>query len=141
MILGTVRELWRYPVKSMGGEQLHAADVTDRGIDGEMCGFVENDWVGRTISIGHDLCLRVTDPAPRCVVPTLPQDQLASEIGILRAIANHNRPAVPALADAQLPCLGVYAVVEQGGTIVVGETVRINRVPTAPEYPPRCVRE
>ncbi len=81
--------------------------------------------MGRTISIGHDLCLRVTDPAPRCVVPTLPQDQLASEIGILRAIANHNRPAVPALADAQLPCLGVYAVVEQGGTIVVGETVRI----------------
>lgn len=31
----TVAELWRYPVKSMGGEPLEAADVTDRGLLGD----------------------------------------------------------------------------------------------------------
>lgn len=33
--VGTVRALWRYPVKSMLGEQLSAAAVTERGMDGD----------------------------------------------------------------------------------------------------------
>src|SRR6185437_8274579 len=32
MLLGRVRDLWRYPVKSMRGEPLHAARVSERGI-------------------------------------------------------------------------------------------------------------
>jgi len=31
----TVRELWRYPVKSMGGEQLTACDVQEHGLQGD----------------------------------------------------------------------------------------------------------
>ena len=27
MRVGTIKEIWRYPVKSMGGERLEAADV------------------------------------------------------------------------------------------------------------------
>jgi uncharacterized protein YcbX len=34
-IIGRVKELWRYPVKSMGGERLEAALVTMRGIPGD----------------------------------------------------------------------------------------------------------
>ena len=30
--LGTVVALWRYPVKSMMGEELNAADLTERGV-------------------------------------------------------------------------------------------------------------
>lgn len=86
-------------------------------------GFVENDWVGCTILIGREVRLRITNPAPRCVVPTLPQEQLASDMGILRAIAAHNRPPVPALGDVRLPCLGVYASVERGGVVRVGDAV------------------
>jgi uncharacterized protein YcbX len=34
-VIGTVGALWRYPVKSMLGEQLAAADGTERGVDGD----------------------------------------------------------------------------------------------------------
>ncbi|HLV98386.1 MAG TPA: MOSC N-terminal beta barrel domain-containing protein [Ktedonobacterales bacterium] len=34
-ILGTVGALWRYPVKSMLGEELEAAEVTERGVLGD----------------------------------------------------------------------------------------------------------
>src|ERR1700686_617075 len=34
-VIGRVRELWRYPVKSMGGERLRAAMLTARGIPGD----------------------------------------------------------------------------------------------------------
>ena len=33
--LGSVVSLWRYPVKSMMGEELNAADVTQRGLFGD----------------------------------------------------------------------------------------------------------
>ncbi|HEX5441047.1 MAG TPA: MOSC domain-containing protein [Ktedonobacterales bacterium] len=90
----------------------------------DMQGFVENDWVGRTLAIGAEVRLRVTDPSPRCVVPTLPQGELAEDIGILRAVAEHNRPMAPALDGARRPSLGVYASVERGGLIHAGDTVR-----------------
>lgn len=85
-------------------------------------GFVENDWIGRSLQIGAEVRLRVTDPSPRCVVPTLPQSELAEDIGILRAVAEHNRPPVPALDGKHLPSLGVYASVERGGVIRAGDT-------------------
>ncbi|HKW22090.1 MAG TPA: MOSC domain-containing protein [Ktedonobacterales bacterium] len=88
-----------------------------------MRGFVENDWVGRTLAIGAEVRLHVTDPSPRCVVPTLPQGELMEDIGILRAVAEHNRPAAPALNGARLPSLGVYASVERGGVIHAGDTI------------------
>src|SRR6266851_10436330 len=34
-VIGRVRELWRYPVKSMGGERLQASVLTARGIPGD----------------------------------------------------------------------------------------------------------
>src|SRR5438445_13596266 len=33
--LGSVVSLWRYPVKSMVGEEVNAADVTERGLLGD----------------------------------------------------------------------------------------------------------
>ena len=33
--LGAVGSLWRYPVKSMMGEELNAAEVTGRGLRGD----------------------------------------------------------------------------------------------------------
>jgi uncharacterized protein len=91
----------------------------------EAQGFVENTWVGQTFQLGQNVRLRVTDPTPRCVVPTLPQGELVEDIGVLRAVAQHNRPSVPALAGAHLPCLGVYASVEREGVIHLGDAVRL----------------
>jgi uncharacterized protein YcbX len=35
MRIGTITQLWRYPVKSMGGEQLRSATLTQRGLPGD----------------------------------------------------------------------------------------------------------
>ncbi|MEQ1833084.1 MAG: MOSC domain-containing protein [Candidatus Eisenbacteria bacterium] len=35
MTLGTISQLWRYPVKSMGGERIQAAPISLRGIPGD----------------------------------------------------------------------------------------------------------
>jgi len=37
-----IKELWRYPVKSMAGEQLDAADITEHGIAGDRIIQVRN---------------------------------------------------------------------------------------------------
>ncbi len=44
-----VREIWRYPVKSMGGERLHEADVRETGIQGDRVVQVQNSQ-GRVVT-------------------------------------------------------------------------------------------
>lgn len=77
-------------------------------------GFVENEWVGRTMSIGPEVQLKVTGPCPRCVMITLPQDDLPRDPLVLKTAARHNQAHV-----------GVYASVERGGMIRQGDTVRL----------------
>jgi uncharacterized protein YcbX len=81
---------------------------------GGASGFVENDWIGRTLAIGEEVRLRVTDPCGRCVMTTLAQADLPKDPGVLRVAAKYNRAAV-----------GVYAQVERGGTIHRGDPVRL----------------
>jgi uncharacterized protein YcbX len=69
-------------------------------------GFVENDWVGRTIRLGGHVRLRVVEPCPRCVMATLAQDDLPKDSQILRTIARHNQVNA-----------GVYAAVVTGGVV------------------------
>ena len=77
-------------------------------------GFVENDWIGRTLAIGDEVRLNVTGPCPRCVMTTLAQGDLPKDAGILRAAAQHNQANV-----------GVYADVVAGGTVRRGDPVRL----------------
>jgi uncharacterized protein len=77
-------------------------------------GFVENDWVGRTIAIGDEVRLRITGPCPRCVMTTLPQGDLPKDAGILRTAAQHNQANV-----------GVYADVIAGGTARRGDALTV----------------
>jgi uncharacterized protein len=44
-------------------------------------GFVENDWIGRTVVIGDTVRLAITEPCPRCVMITLPQGDLPKDLG------------------------------------------------------------
>jgi uncharacterized protein len=69
-------------------------------------GFAENDWIGRMVSIGDEVRLRVTGPCPRCVMTTLPQGNLPKDPGILRTAAQENQANV-----------GVYADVVKGGSV------------------------
>ncbi len=77
-------------------------------------GFVENEWIGRTVAVGDEVCLRITGPCPRCVMTTLPQGDLPKDPGILRAAAQHNQANV-----------GVYAEVIAGGTTRRGDLVAL----------------
>ncbi|MBA2360188.1 MAG: MOSC domain-containing protein [Actinobacteria bacterium] len=81
-------------------------------VETEAAGFVENDWVGRELTLGEDVRLRVVKPCPRCVMTTLPQFDLPKDPGILRAAAKHNAANV-----------GVYASVLQGGRVTRGDQV------------------
>jgi uncharacterized protein YcbX len=77
-------------------------------------GFVENGWVGRTMAIGGDVRLAITEPCPRCVMITLAQGDLPKDSGILRTAAQHNGVNV-----------GVYASVLSGGTIRRGDAISL----------------
>ena len=88
-------------------------------------GFVENDWVGRELAIGDEVRLRISDPTPRCSVPTLAQENLEKDPQLLRTLVEHNTLSVPLLDGEALPCAGVYAFVVRGGTVRRGDTVRV----------------
>ena len=77
-------------------------------------GFVENEWLGRTLAIGDEVQIGVALPDPRCVMPSLAQEDPPKDSRILRALAQHNRIDV---AGALYPCAGVYAVVEATGAM------------------------
>jgi uncharacterized protein len=77
-------------------------------------GFVENAWVGKTVTIGDRVRLEVTEPCERCVMTTLAQADLPYDPGILTTAATANDVNV-----------GVYARVSRGGGVARGQAVVI----------------
>lgn len=82
--------------------------------------FAEQAWVGRSLRVGSAV-LSVLAPTPRCVMITLDQQGLPRDVGLLRALAKHNRQDVTGLGH--FACLGAYAAVEQPGEIGIGDEV------------------
>jgi uncharacterized protein YcbX len=80
---------------------------------GGLDGFIENDWVGRSLAIG-DVRLRINRPSQRCVMTTLPQGSLPHDSAVLRTIVRENRGNV-----------GVYASVTRGCRIERGDRVEL----------------
>ncbi len=83
-------------------------------INTEQDGFVESNWVGKTILIGDEVKLKITDHCTRCVMTTLEQGDLPKDTNILRTAAQHNNTHV-----------GVYAEVIKVGTIKCNDAVKI----------------
>ncbi len=77
-------------------------------------GFVENEWIDKTLAFGQQVVLKITGPCPRCVMTTLPQSDLPRDTKILRTAAQHNNAHV-----------GVYAEVVQSGTVHCGDTLSL----------------
>jgi uncharacterized protein len=75
-------------------------------------GFVENDWLERTLRLGDEVRLHVTMTCGRCVMTTLPQEDLPRDTGILRAAVQQNQGNA-----------GVYARVVRGGMVRRGDAV------------------
>ena len=72
-------------------------------------GFVEEDWVGRTLRIGGAL-IEITKPCSRCVITTHGQEDLPIDRNVLRTVREHNDEHV-----------GVYGLVREEGTISRGD--------------------
>jgi uncharacterized protein len=89
--------------------------------DGE--GLIENDWLGRTLTIGT-VRLSILAPTPRCVMVTLAQPHLGADRSVLTTLARHNRAEVP--GSGRFACLGAYASVDLGGTMGVGDNVELS---------------
>src|SRR5438105_1141448 len=150
MIVGRVKEIWRYPVKSMAGERLGSCTLGAAGIPGDrgwairdetageirgakklpqllLCAarYVEEPSDGRippaeiTFPDGRRLRLggatvSVELPTPRCVMVTLPQDDLPKDPAVLRTIVRDAAQNV-----------GMYANVAEAGAIAVGDPVEL----------------
>jgi MOSC domain-containing protein len=113
--LGRLHEL--YPQRRFDARRFRPNIVVDTSTDQR--GFVENDWVGRTLAIGDEVRLCVLVPCPRCVRTTLAQDDLLKDPGILWAVAQHNR--VPVGDFGLAGCAGVYCEVARPGVIRRGD--------------------
>ena len=48
--VGSVQSLWRYPVKSMQGEELEAAEITERGFSGDRAYALIDKTTGKVVS-------------------------------------------------------------------------------------------
>jgi uncharacterized protein YcbX len=92
-------------------------------VDTPETGFVETDWVGRTLTIGQaELAVSMT--VPRCVMTTLAQEDLPVDRDVLRTITKHN--AIDAGLGGVYPCVGIYADVIRAGAIGVGDSVTVS---------------
>ena len=89
----------------------------------EGSGFIENEWIGRDLSVGGSVRLKVTLPDPRCVMTTLPQGDLPKDSDVLRTLVEHNRAEFGDFG--RFPCAGVFAAVGAPGTMRVGDPVTI----------------
>ncbi len=82
-------------------------------VEVDTIGFVENAWVGRTLSVGA-ASLRVLDHKPRCVMTTRSQGELPRDPGVLRTIAQSNGGHA-----------GIEATAEGLATIRIGDTCHL----------------
>jgi uncharacterized protein YcbX len=76
--------------------------------------FVEDDWLGGTLTVGQTLVLNEFQPTLWCVTSTLAQEELPRDLSILRTTAKQHKG-----------CLGVYASVRSSGVARVGDPVAL----------------
>lgn len=78
-------------------------------IDVEGEGWLEDEWAGRTLSIGA-VVLMPLQPCVRCTMVTRAQPGLEADVDVFRTLARHHRGL-----------FGVWCDVLTGGTVSVGE--------------------
>jgi uncharacterized protein YcbX len=87
-------------------------------------GFVENAWIGKTLTIDNRVPIVVTMPDPRCVMTALSQEGLEKDNHVLKTLVQHNRLDI--MGSGNYPCAGVYAVVGGQGKVRVNDQIALN---------------
>jgi uncharacterized protein len=75
-------------------------------------GFVEDEWIERTLEVGNRVRIVAIKPALRCVMTTHRQEDLARDLRIIRAAAQFHKATV-----------GVFASIGAAGVVSVGDPV------------------
>lgn len=78
------------------------------------CELVEHGWIGKKLSIGQGVEIEITSLTERCIMTTLPQQELNYDPNIAKTISRKSRHN-----------FGVYAKVIKPGTIHVGDNMLI----------------
>ena len=81
---------------------------------GDVVDFVEEGWTGGRVQVGSDVVLEILKPCSRCVMVTLPQEELSRDKPVLQTVARRNGNN-----------LGVLARVVTEGSVVVGDELRV----------------
>jgi uncharacterized protein YcbX len=82
--------------------------------DGDQPEFDERKWIGRELSIGPEVTVRIREPMPRCVMVTLPQVGLDADRHLLKSVARANDNDLGLVADVATP-----------GRLRLGDVVRL----------------
>ena len=86
-------------------------------------GFVEDEWIGHSVSIGDELTLERITPAARCKMTSVEQPGLPADDRILRAIAREHRVTFPTVGT--LPCAGIFAEVTTPGVVRLTDEITV----------------
>lgn len=83
----TITQIWRYPVKSLGGERLEAVDIGERGIDGDRGWGLRQLDTGKTLTARRrpELLFASASVVDGEVVITLPDGSIAHDDAALSA--------------------------------------------------------
>ncbi len=95
-------------------------ETNDKSPSGSADRFIENDWAPRKARLG-ETTIAFSLATPRCIMTTLGQGDLPRDLGVLQALAKHNRIDFPGMGA--FACLGAYAEVTRGGRVSVGDTL------------------
>lgn len=101
-----------YPEGNFDLNRFRANIVID--LDSKEIGFIENDWVGKTIHIGDEVVLKITRATPRCVMTTLEHENIPKDKQVHKTIIKNNNND-----------LGVYAEVIKEGIIKKDDLIKI----------------
>ncbi|MFN7378847.1 MAG: MOSC domain-containing protein [Pseudanabaena sp.] len=74
--------------------------------------FIEDGWVSRKMLIGDEVSLSIDTACPRCVVTTIAQSDLPTDLNILRTTTKHNKTIA-----------GIRTSVLQGGVVRCGDQI------------------
>ena len=97
MNVGTIREIWRYPVKSMGGERLASCNVSKMGLDGD------RGWALRDEASGEIRGGKQWPALMQCSAEYVDGDSQDGEARSLMAAKGTGTEAVPVPESVSVP--------------------------------------
>lgn len=92
-------------------------------IDTDEPGLVEAEWVGKDLHIGEASSTVVMNTV-RCIMTTLPREELPLDRGTLRSLVKHNTRVVEPFGD--WACIGVYSNITATGRVEIGSVTAVS---------------